>query len=190
MGKYDKREAVMRAAMELVGEYGFHGSPMAAIAGRAGVAAGTIYRYFDSKDVLIRETHRCLEGQILAVLMTGYPESEPVRERFLHIWQRLVCYFISSPLEFRFIEQFYNSPFGVACRRDKILGKKEKDPITGLFEEGQEQQLIKDLPMPALCALTYGPLVNICRDHILQFIELDGALVTRTAEACWDAVRR
>lgn len=190
MDRGEKRDAVMRAALELVAEHGFHGSPMALIAERAGVAAGTIYRYFENKDLLIRETYACLEEQILASVMAGYPGDRPLRERFLHIWQQLVTYYLNAPLDFRFIAQFYNSPFGVACRRDKLLGRQEKDPVTGLFEEGQEQQIIKELPLPALCALTYGPLVNLCRDHILQFIELDETLITRTAEACWDAVRR
>lgn len=190
MERCDKREAVMHAALELVGEHGFHGSPISLIAERAGVAAGTIYRYFENKDVLIRETYLCLEGQLLASVMAEYPAGRPIRERFLHVCQRLFSYFLASPLEFRFIEQFHNSPYGVACRRDKILGKKDKDPITELFEEGQEQQVLKELPLPVLFALTFGPLVDLCRDHILQFIVLDEPLIVRTVEACWDAVRR
>ena len=190
MERGDKREAVMRAALELVGEHGFHGSPMAMIASRAGVAAGTIYRYFESKDVLIRETYGCLEEQLMVSVKAEYPQGGPIRERYLHVCQGLFNYFLASPLEFRFIEQFHNSPYGVACRRDKILGKKEKDIITELFEEGMEQQILKELPLPVFFALTFGPLVNLCRDHILQFIVLDQPLIIRTVEACWDAVKR
>ena len=122
----DKREAVMLAAMELVGEHGFHGSPMALIAERAGVAAGTIYRFFDSKDTLIKEIYASLEGQILAAVSLGYPAGSPVRERFLHTGRQLVRYFLGSPLQFRFLEQFHNSPYGVACRRDKGV-RQEKE---------------------------------------------------------------
>jgi hypothetical protein len=53
-----------------------------------------------------------------------------------------------------------------------------------------EQRIIKDLPLPILFAPTFGPLVDICRDHILKFITLDDALLERILEACWDAVRR
>ena len=53
MEKSDKRCAIIRATLDLVAEQGFHGAPMAAVAERAGVAAGTIYRYFESKDLLI-----------------------------------------------------------------------------------------------------------------------------------------
>ncbi len=190
MERSDKREAVMQAALELVGENGFHGSPMAMIAARAGVAAGTIYRYFESKDLLIRETYGCLEKQIIASVKAEYPHDGPIREQYLHVCQRLFSYFLASPLEFRFIEQFHNSPYGIACRRDKMIGKKEKDLITELFEEGQAQQLLKELPLPVFFALTFGPLCDLCRDHILQFIVLDKQLIARTAEACWDAVKR
>ena len=78
----------------------------------------------------------------------------------------------------------------MACRREKVFGKKNRNIIGELFEEAREQQLIKDLPPPILFALTFGPLVDICRDHILEFITLDDALIERTVEACWDAVRR
>ena len=185
-----KREAVMQAALELVGENGFHGSPMALIAERAGVAAGTIYRFFDGKDALIKEIYASLEVQIMAAVTQDYPTGLPVRERFLHTGRQLVRYFLDSPLHFRFLEQFQNSPYGVASRRDKLFGRKKKNIIVELFEEAGSQQLTKDLPLPILFALTFGPLVDICRDHILKFITLNEALIEQTVEACWDAVRR
>ena len=60
----DKRSDIMQAALELIAERGFHGAPMAEIAEKAGVAAGTIYRYFENKDVLITELHQELEEKI------------------------------------------------------------------------------------------------------------------------------
>ncbi|MBU4403910.1 MAG: TetR/AcrR family transcriptional regulator, partial [Actinobacteria bacterium] len=60
----DKRVDVMQAALELIAEQGFHGAPMAAIAKKAGVASGTIYCYFESKDALITELFQELEGKI------------------------------------------------------------------------------------------------------------------------------
>ncbi|HEX9078748.1 MAG TPA: TetR/AcrR family transcriptional regulator, partial [Desulfuromonadaceae bacterium] len=59
-----------------------------------------------------------------------------------------------------------------------------------LFEQGLTQQVLKDLPLAILFDLAFGPLVTVARDHILGFIQLDEQLITRTIEACWDAVRR
>jgi AcrR family transcriptional regulator len=188
--KSDKRCAIIRATLELVAEQGFHGAPMALVAERAGVAAGTIYRYFESKDVLINEIYHYLEGRFFAVVMEGYDESGSIRDRFLHIGEVLVRYCTGSPLEFRFLEQFHNSPYGVAHRREKLFGNRDKDLIVELFTEAMSEGMVKDLPLPALFALTFGPLLDICRDQILGFIELDDALTVRCVEACWDAVRR
>lgn len=190
MSKPDKRDEIVRAALELIAEHGFHGAPMAMIAERAGVGAGTIYRYFENKDVLIREIYACLEVQVWTVIKEQYPEGRPLREQFLHICKCLIKYFLASPMEFLFIEQFHNSPFGVDCRREKFFGKKDKDLVTVLFEEGIQQQVIKDLPLPVLSALTFGPLVDVCRDHILQFLQLDEPLITQVVSAGWDAIRR
>lgn len=190
MVKPEKRDEIIRAAIELIAEHGFHGAPMAAVAKQAGVAAGTIYCYFASKDDLIRATHAFLEQQILEALTEDYPTQRPVRDRFLHIGRKLIEYFITSPLELRFMEQFFNSPFGVAHRREKLFGNKEKNLIFKLFDEALEQRIVKELPLPVLCALTFGPLVDVCRDHILEFIVLDEALIEQTVAACWDGVKR
>jgi len=186
----DKRTGIIQAAIELVGEYGFHGAPMAMVAQKAGVAAGTIYRYFESKDILITEAYDDLEKRLLAVIKENYPDDRSVRERFIHMTTIIVQYCISSPMEFRFLEQFHNSPYGAAHRRDKIFGKQGKDISTELFDEARGKQIMKDLPLAILFALAFGPLLNICRDHILGFQMLDDDLIGRTVEACWDAVKR
>jgi AcrR family transcriptional regulator len=186
----DKRCAVIHAALELVAEHGFHGAPMALVAERAGVAAGTIYRYFESKDALIIETFRFLEDRLMAAILQGYPEGGPVRERFLHVARGVLLYLTDSPLEFRFLEQFHNSPYGADHRRDKMLGKGERSIILDLFDEGLREGIVKDLPVLVLFALAFGPLIQICRDAILGFITLDDRLVGDSVEACWDAVKR
>lgn len=45
--------AIVEAARDLLAEHGLSGLSMRAVAGRVGVSATAIYRYFDSKDALI-----------------------------------------------------------------------------------------------------------------------------------------
>src|SRR6266567_4529507 len=191
MTKPDKREEIVRAALELIAEHGFHGAPMAMIAERAGVGAGTIYRYFENKDVLITELYREVEERLYTVLLEGYATAKTFRERFLHLGMALLRYFIENPLDFRYLEQFHNSPYGVAYRRDKILGEKNGcDVFRELFEDGASQEVMKNLPLVILFALAFGPLLAVARDHILGFISLDDTLIARTIAACWDGIRR
>jgi AcrR family transcriptional regulator len=191
MSKPEKRDEIVRAALELIAEHGFHGAPMAMIAERAGVGAGTIYRYFENKDVLITELYREIENDVQRHILAGYATTSPFRARFLHLGTGLLRYFIENPLHFRYVEQFHNSPYGVAVRRDKLLGNRQGcNEFIELFEQGMVQQVLKDLPLPILLDLAFGPLVTVARDHILGFIQLDDSLIGRTIEACWDATKR
>jgi AcrR family transcriptional regulator len=187
----DKRRDILQAALELIAEQGFHRAPMAKIAEKAGVAAGTIYLYFESKDALITELHRELEDRIMASLDKGFPSGRPLRERFLYLNQRLLQYFIEHPLHFRYMEQYFNSPYGITMHRDRLLGKSgNNDILKVIFEEGISQQILKDFPVVVLFSLAFGPMIILMRDHILGFITLDDSMIRQITEACWDAIKR
>jgi TetR/AcrR family transcriptional regulator, fatty acid metabolism regulator protein len=50
----EKYQRILDAAVEVIAENGYFHSPVSAIAARAGVADGTIYLYFKSKDDVLR----------------------------------------------------------------------------------------------------------------------------------------
>ncbi len=54
------RDRLLQAARELIEEGGYGAASVAAIAERAGVAAGTLYRHFDSKQELFVELFRAV----------------------------------------------------------------------------------------------------------------------------------
>ncbi len=191
MEKRDKRGDIIQAALELIAAQGFHGAPMSEIAAKAGGAAGTIYRYFSSKDELIVAIYRTLEDMMIEAILEESSGGRPVRERFLALQRASIRYFIVHPLHFRFMEQFYNSPYGDTMRRDSLLGKPGKHSLLiDIFSEGIAQGILKDFPLPIIFSLATGPMVFLIRDHIIGFISLDDALIERTTEACWDAIRR
>ena len=191
MAVSEKRHEILHAALELIAEQGFHGAPIAAIADRARVGAGTIYRYFENKDVLINELFQELHDRICASLRDGYEVDKPLKERFCHLSTALLRYFIDNPLEFRFLEQYLNSPYGAAFRRARLMGAGDDDDLyRRLLADGVAQQVVKELPLVVLFALAFGPLLAVARDHILGFVELDEALLAQTVHACWDGIKR
>lgn len=52
------RSRIVTAALELIAEGGYVNAPVAAVADRAGVAVGTVYRHFPSKSELFAEVFR------------------------------------------------------------------------------------------------------------------------------------
>ena len=190
----DKRTDIVKAALELIAERGFHDAPMSAIAGKAHVAAGTIYRYFENKDVLINELFQEIEDRLMEVLLSNYPERKPIKKQFFYVFGVLCLYFLTNPLHFRYIEQFFNSPYGISKRRDKLSGKKtdqgKRDALQEIFDEGISKLILKDLPVSVLSSLAIGPMIYAIRDHTLGFVVLDESLIRRITEACWDAIKR
>jgi len=187
----EKRSEIMSVAMELLAERGFHHVPMSLIAARAEVAVGTIYLYFAGKDELITELFQELEREIVTMLREEFPADGSLRERFLYLTGKILRYFIKNPLQFRYLEQFMNSPYGVSVRRDRLLDKSGRDDFfMTLFNEAVAARIVKDLPVSALFSLTIAPLIFMVRDHVLGFVTLDEDLIRQTTEACWDAVRR
>jgi AcrR family transcriptional regulator len=65
-------EAILRATLELLGEKGFRGMSMDAVAARAGVSKATIYRRWKSKEELIGELLDVL-GDVVQIVDTGDP---------------------------------------------------------------------------------------------------------------------
>ena len=189
MLKPDKRAKILSAALELITAHGFHGAPMAMISARASVATGTIYCYFSGRDALIMALYQEIEKNLLAGLMDGDAFEYPIQKRFLFFYGRLIRYFMEHSLEFRYVEQFHNSPYGANYRRNKMLsGPGEKDLFARLFKQGIADGTIKSLPLQVLFALAFGPMFSILREHVLGFIELDDKLMDDIALSSWDSI--
>src|SRR5207249_4776040 len=57
------REMIVKAAITLLTEHGYAGCSVAAVAARAEVATGTVYRHFPSKAELVTEVFRVAAGR-------------------------------------------------------------------------------------------------------------------------------
>jgi len=66
---------LLSSALHIVSENGFQGLTVSAVAERADVAIGTVYKYFDSKAALCAEVFRLgTEKEVNQVQMAAFPE--------------------------------------------------------------------------------------------------------------------
>jgi AcrR family transcriptional regulator len=190
----EKKVAILEATLELIAECGFHNTPTSRIAKNANVGVGSIYRYFADKDELICELFLyVIEKENLEVLKEYNPNA-PLREQYIHICSRIIKFALQHPKESTFLQQFRHSPYGKKVRTDEmlknILDRNGKPPLIRLFETAVAQQVIKDLPLYILGALTLGPIFEVVRDIHSGIAPNDTALVQLAIEACWDALKR
>jgi TetR/AcrR family transcriptional regulator, multidrug resistance operon repressor len=83
------RQRLLRAALELYTTVGFRATTTPAIAARAGVAEGTIYRHFSGKEHLLNEVFRDAQRWGTGVVRETEGE-QPAQRRLRQIAQRLL----------------------------------------------------------------------------------------------------
>ena len=76
------RERLLRAAAAVIQEGGWGSASVGAIAMRAGVAAGTLYRHFPSKAELFVEVFRAVSQREVAAMRAASTHARSVPERF------------------------------------------------------------------------------------------------------------
>lgn len=72
----DKREAILRAAITVFASKGYFNSKVADIASQAGIADGTVYLYFKSKDEILRSI---FDGAMIEFISDGRRELEKLK---------------------------------------------------------------------------------------------------------------
>ena len=131
-----KTNAIFKATLKLVEEKGLAGITINEIATRAGLATGTVYIYFESKDKLVNELYVACRKASAAVYFKNYNPAQPFQTGFKTIWRNLVNYRIKNFKEAIFLEQCYHSPFITETARE--MTKKLFQPLYSLMETGKK----------------------------------------------------
>jgi len=85
----DKRLALLDATTRAIAEFGL-GAATSLIAREAGVAEGTLFRYFATKDVLLNEVYHHHKQALGIELMKTYDQTLPVKDRTRKIWNTYI----------------------------------------------------------------------------------------------------
>ena len=86
----EKLKAISQATFTLVEQTGLSGLTMPAIARSAGVATGTLYVYYASKDELLTALYEQAKTTLTARVLQGVDPQAPFRTRFQQMWRSLV----------------------------------------------------------------------------------------------------
>lgn len=84
--KASKRRRILEAAMELFTEQGFEATTTAALARRAGIGAGTLYLYVDSKEDLLVAVFRQQVGPAWEEAFSAVDRSQAVIDQLLTLF--------------------------------------------------------------------------------------------------------
>jgi AcrR family transcriptional regulator len=184
----EKKIAILKAALDLITENGFHNAPMSVIAKKAAVATGTIYHHFASKEELINGLYALGKENMGKALIKSDEEKLPYQKRFRQVWKGLFAHFLKHPAEFLFLEQYANSPFISQVTREQNEGFYRT--AIDLLAVGIRSNKLRKMDIELMTGLVYGHVSTCVKLHLSGQVKISGTRLEHAVESSWDSVRK
>ncbi|SEL07164.1 TetR/AcrR family transcriptional regulator [Parapedobacter koreensis] len=185
----EKKSAIFESTLRLVMKQGFHGSPMSQIAQEAGVATGTIYHYFSSKDELIIELFKHCKYKIGNAMFKIAEGHLPYPARFVAVWTNLVHFYIQYPEVLSFMEQFFSSPYAEAVY-ERGCSVQMQNEMFNFLQQGIDDSHIKPLDINILSAAFIGTVTATAKRHINGHYSFDETSMNEMVAIIWDGIKK
>jgi AcrR family transcriptional regulator len=147
----DKRDLIINAALKLFVDNGFHGTATSKIAQEAGVANGTLFQYFKTKDELVMALYIHFKDELAEFVSKNTAENAGIKEAIKTQILSSLYWALDNPAKFRFIQQFHTSPYIGQVEQDVL--DKQLEPHLALIQKGIEQGVLKPLPADLIYSL-------------------------------------
>lgn len=165
----DKREAILRSAIKVFAQKGYFNSKVADIAGEAGIADGTVYLYFKSKEEILHSVFDRAMEEFIAEGRREIAKIESAENRLrkiaeLHL-ERLgsdrdlaIVFQVELRGSTKFMEEFSGGGFA-----------EYLEIIRQTIEDGQKDGTFrKDLKPITVAKILYGALDEMVTNWILS----------------------
>ena len=183
----DKRTAILDAALELFVERGYYGTAVPAVAERAGVGAGTIYRYFKSKEDLVNTLYRQIKHSLATFVLGGVDQDTPPREIFRQLWFRLAEFAKKYPQGFAFIELHHHASYLDA--ESQAIEARILDLTRAFIMRLQVEKVVKPIAPMTLMIIVYWSFIGLTRCAQEGRIELTNDVLAQAEQCVWEAIR-
>ncbi|WP_339624249.1 TetR/AcrR family transcriptional regulator [uncultured Winogradskyella sp.] len=183
----DKRNALIKATIDLVNNNGFHATSMSKIAKMANVSPATIYLYFDNKQDLLNKTYIEVKAIYTAYAFETYNTETTVELGFETIWKRIANFKLKDSKNALFLAQCDNTP--IIDEQSRQLGIKHLQPLLDLWERGKKEGVIKPISNYLLYAYTINPLSFLMISQQRGALKLDKTHIQEAYTAAWNSIK-
>ncbi|MCU0359385.1 MAG: TetR/AcrR family transcriptional regulator [Bacteroidia bacterium] len=147
----DKKELLLNAALKLFVNHGFHGTATSKIAQEAGVANGTLFQYFKTKDDLVIDLYIHIKEDLAEYVSKNTDHQADIKEAIKTQILSSLYWALDNPTHFQFIQQVHTSPY--IGKIDQTILNKQVEPHLTLIQKGIKQKVLKQLPADLLYTL-------------------------------------
>jgi AcrR family transcriptional regulator len=183
----DKRNALIKATIELVNNNGFHATPMSKIAKMANVSPATIYLYFENKQDLVNKTYIEVKAKYTNYAFENYDEQMPVEKGFELIWKRIADFKLIECDNAMFLAQCDNTPMIDEMSRQE--GIRHLQPLLDLWMRGKKEGIIKPMSEYLLYAYSINPLSFLMMSEKRGSFKLDKTHLEEAYQSAWNSIK-
>lgn len=171
----NKKDDILKTALKLFVEFGFHATPTSKIAKEAGVANGTLFYYFKTKNDLILTIYRLIKSNQTAFIYGSVNSSDSFKMMLKTVFNKSIEWALYNNLEYLFLQQFSRSPLY------ELITTEEKKQLTkphlNFLEQGVKTSALKSMPVELLYTL-----VNSHIDGVNQYLTSNNLSTTEQQE--------
>jgi AcrR family transcriptional regulator len=182
----DKRNAILSAATQVFAKRGL-GAPTSAISQAAGVAEGTLFTYFPTKDELINALYREIKLELADAMMSNFPRRAGIRNRFQHVWDRYVIWGVNNPTQQKVLQQMM--VWGGLSQESRLAGITPFLEIEKTAEAAVAQRLFLDRPLEFIRA-TMSALADTTMEFMRHYPDQAEQYRQDGFEMLWSAATR
>jgi AcrR family transcriptional regulator len=182
------RQKLLRAALDLYTTVGFRGTTTPAIAARAGVAEGTIYRHFTSKEHLLNEVYRGAQKWAATIIKEIEEQDKGTRasDRLQRVARRFFEAADRDPSALRML--LYSAGEKSVDDRSRESAREFREGLQQMVASGKSDGLVR--PGPAdLWASAWLSLIAFAAEKVAsREWPADHPHLQLVIDSAWDAV--
>ena len=183
-----KRASIVRSALKLFVANGVTNTSTAEIARAAGIAAGTLFLYFPTKQDLLDDIAIELSKAQAARINALLEPSHTARETFFLIWSGTVAWFLDNLDAYHYIQQVRDTAM-ISARAIKETGQVFTYYFAAI-QKGHQEGTIKPYPPDLIGGFLYYDLIAIVAYLRMQPEADRDGIIRQGFEIFWEGIKR
>lgn len=181
----EKIQKIFNATLELVIEEGIDAINISKIAKKSKVASGTLYIYFENKEVLLNELYSyiCNFWQEKVDLTE---ENNDFRENLYKIWNENIEFSFNNYNEMHFKMLFIHSKYINEFNKNKNF--ELINIFYRMFDKAKEKNLVKDISSELMYSMIEGTMFQVI-NYLKKTGNYDKKVIDESFQFCWHGIR-
>lgn len=183
--KLDVSEQIFDATDRLMAKEGLHHLSMHQLAKEAGIAAGTIYLYFKSKDELLAKFAHRVFNEFVVSIEEGFDENQSFFEQYRKMWWNIWHFLQENPTILSNMNQYQSLPEFI-----EIFKTLENSCWERFCIKGQAANVLADLDPHMLFLLSLKTAMVIASDNKFLGTTVTDVILESVIERSWRAIQK